>query len=471
MASVGMKNGSYFVRVVIDKTQTKIYTGLKDSREADRLADKIQRLADSKRNGMNLTESGLAEWVKKLETGNSKVYEKLVSLGLLEQKARPVTVGDICKHYVKRADKKHPWTQYHYEKTAARLCEYFGENKPVAEITTDDAYKFEEWFKTAPLNERTGNKPSRPLGEETVNREMKNFKSVFGYALKLGIIQFNPFAVIQVTNGGTTENKTYVSVQDVLDVIQAETTPLKWKVIIALGRFAGCRGACDLCELEWSDVIFSDAEKKIQGKITLKGKTAPGTIPLSPVLESLLREWQGAAFLENEDSQKLFPEIKEGTNVGTMTEKSIKRTGKEVWERPWYSLRASFCIDVMNLGLDPKTYSYLCRHSPQTALQYYQKYTEHRERTAGKSMASSPLWGAGAEKGSKNSMDSVKENAKPLAECRTLEDLKWGLKWGLAGVLKGALQGGAFNSLDVQKIREEINDVLENTLLEVTRIA
>lgn len=459
MASISLKNESFVVRIFLNGKQEKIYTGLKDRREADRLADKIQRLADSKRNEMNLAESGLADWVKKLESGNSKVYEKLVSLGLLEQKARPVTVADICRHYVKHSEKKAERTQKHYDNTAKRVMEYFGPNKPVAEITTDDAYSFEEWFRTAPLNTRM--KPARPYDFTTANRELKNVKSVFLYALKLGVIQFNPFAVIRIEKDGNSDNKTYVPAEIVLEVIQAETTPLKWKVILALGRFAGCRGACDLCRLTWDDVIFSDDGK--QGKITLKGKTACGTIPMAPVLENLLREWQGEAILQEIDSQKVFPDVTEETNAWTMTKKSIERAGKEVWRNPWYSLRDSFCIDVMDLGLDPKTYSQLCRHSVQTGLEYYQKYTEHRELNAGERMAKSPLWCDSGSAGATFGADSLLESGETLAEYRSLDDFLRGLKKGLLGVLKRGLQGGAFSALDLQRIKEEIDYTLENT--------
>lgn len=461
MASISLKNESFVVRIFLNGKQEKIYTGLKDRREADRLADKIQRLADSKRNGIRLAESGLADWVKRLESTNSKVYEKLVSLGLLEQKARPVTVADICRHYVKRAEKKAERTQKHYDNTAKRVMEYFGPDKPVADITTDDAYSFEEWFRTAPLNTRM--KPARPYDFTTANRELKNVKSVFLYALKLGVIQFNPFAVIRIEKDGDSDNKTYVPVEIVLEVIQAETTPLKWKVILALGRFAGCRGACDLCRLTWDDVIFSDDGK--QGKITLKGKTASGTIPMAPVLENLLREWQGEAILQEIDSQKVFPDVTEETSVWTMTKKSIEKAGKEVWRNPWYSLRDSFCIDVMDLGLDPKTYSQLCRHSVQTGLEYYQKYTEHRERNAGERMAKSPLWFDSGSAGATLGADSTQESGETLAEYRSLDDFLRGLKQGLLGVLKRGLQGGAFTALDLQRIKEEIDYTLENTAL------
>ncbi|MCR5162825.1 MAG: site-specific integrase [Thermoguttaceae bacterium] len=471
MASLDRKNGSFIVLISLNGKQKKIYTGLKDRREADRLAEKIQRLADSKRNEMNLTESGLAEWVKKLETGNSKVYEKLVSLGLLEQKEKVLTLADVCKHYLKRSEKRGERTQNKYERTVKLLYRYFGQNKPVAEITTDDAYVFDEWFKTAPLNTRTGKDPEtgkpnppRPYATYTINRELVNIKSVFGYALKLGVIQFNPFAVIQAGSDGDSDNKTYVPAPVVLEVIQAETTLLKWKVIMALGRFAGCRGASDLCLLEWGDIVFSDGDKK--GKITLKGKTKPGTIPLSPVLENLLREWQGEAILQEIDSQKVFPEINKNTNVWEMTKKSIEKAGKEVWLNPWYSLRDSFCIDVLDLHLDPKSYSHICRHSMQTAMKYYQKYTEHREKIAGVSMEKSPLWIDFGSVGDTFEVDPPQESGETLAEYRSLEEMKRGIKWGIVRGLNRGLQGGLFNVLDVQRIKREIIDMLENTALE-----
>ena len=462
MASISMKNGTWFVRIFIDGKQEKIYTGLKDEREAKRLADKIQRLADSKRNEMDLTESGLADWVKKLETGNSKVYQKLVFLGLLGQKARPVTVGEICRDYLKRAEKRKERTQGKYEKTVARLCEYFGENKPVAEITPDDAYRFDEWFRTAPLNTR--GKEAKPYSEFTANREMRNIKSVFAYARKLGRIPLDPFASVQSGACGDTENKTYVPAETVLEVIQAETTPLKWKVILALGRFAGCRGASDLCLLTWDDVIFSDDGK--QGKITLRGKTKPGTIPLSPVLENLLREWQGEAILRGVDSQKVFPEIDENSNVSEMTKKSILKAGKDVWENPWYSLRDSFCNDVLKHVKDVKTYEFYCRHSIKTALLYYQKVTEHRENEGAENLKESPLWLDSGSVGADLAVDGSQKSSGNPVNFNTLDEMFWGLKKGLLEGLNRGLQGGLFNAQDLQKIKEEIIYTLENTTLE-----
>lgn len=462
MASLDRKNGSFIVLISLNGKQKKIYTGLKDRREADRLADKVQRLADSRRNGLNLTESGLADWVNELESGNSKIYEKLVSLGLLGQKARPVTVGDICREYLKRAAKKKERTQTKYEMTVARLCDYFGENKPAAEITSDDASQFDEWFRTAPLNKR--GKKAKPYSEYTANREMRNVKSVFAYAKKLGRIPLDPFASVQSGACGDTENKTYVPAEIVLEVIQAETTPLKWKVILALGRFAGCRGACDLCLLTWDDVIFSDYGK--QGKITLRGKTKPGTIPLSPVLENLLREWQGEAILRGVDSQKVFPEINENSNVSVMTKKSILKAGKDLWENPWYSLRESFCNDVLKHIKDVKTYEFYCRHSIKTALQYYQKVTEHRESEGAENLKESPLWIDSGSVGDTFEADPPQESGETLAKYRTLDDMIRGIKWGIIRGLNGGLQGGLFNALDVQKIKREIIDMLVNTTLE-----
>lgn len=462
MASLDKKNGSFIVLVTIEGKQKKIYTGLKEERAADRLKDKIQALADARKNGLTDIEAGLADWVKKLETGNSKVYEKLVSLGLLEQKARPVTVGEICRDYVKRAEKRKDRTQVKYEKTVARLCEYFGENKPVAEITPDDAYKFDEWFRTAPLNKR--GKKAKPYEENTANREMRNVKSVFAYARKLGRIPLDPFASVQSGACGDTENKTYIKAEIVYDVIQAETTPLKWKVILALGRFAGCRGASDLCLLTWNDVIFSDDGK--QGKITLRGKTKPGTIPLAPVLEDLLQKWYLETTLRGIDSQKVFPEVDENSNVSEMTKKSILKAGKDLWKNPWYSLRDSFCNDVLRYVKDVKTYEFYCRHSIKTALQYYQKVTEHRESEGAENLKESPLWIDFGSVKADFAADGLQKSAGNPVNFSTLDDMIRGIKKGIIRGLNGGLQGGLFNALDLQKIKEEIIRTLVNTTLD-----
>lgn len=95
MASLDRKHVPYLIYVYIDKRQKKINTGLKNLREAERMAEHITKLENACKNGLTTLDADLAGWVNRLEKSNSKVYEKLVSLGLLEQKARPVTVADI----------------------------------------------------------------------------------------------------------------------------------------------------------------------------------------------------------------------------------------------------------------------------------------------------------------------------------------------------------------------------------------
>ncbi len=195
--------------------------------------------------------------------------------------------------------------------------------------------------------------------------------------------------------------------------------------------------------------------------MTLEGKTT-GNVPLHPVLENLLRDWFDRA---PEGVEKVFPEVNKISNINTNIKKSIRRAGYEVWKNPWYSLRTSFCNDVLESGVDLITYQHVCRHSMNTALKYYQKYHNGREKKAVEMLKNSPLWCESGSVGCSFSADGSQKNAGNPVNYSTLNEMFRGLKKGLLEGLNRGLQGGLFNALDLQNIKEEIINTLENATL------
>ncbi|MBQ2822700.1 MAG: site-specific integrase [Thermoguttaceae bacterium] len=396
--------------------------------------------------------------MNRLEKSNSKVYEKLVSLGLLPKKEKTVTVGDVCNMYLQFCKAKTEATEYKHEQAVKLVLGYFDTETPVKDITTDDALKFRRWVETAPLNSRS--KEAKPYSRFCVNRRVSAVKSIFHFAQnRLNLIPNNPFNIIESGPTGNTENKDYVSKEVILDVIE-KTGNLKWKLILAFGRFAGCRGASDLSLLTWDKIHWSSQEEI--GFVTLEGKTT-GNVPLHPVLENLLRDWFDRA---PEGVEKVFPEVNKISNINTNIKKSIRRAGYEVWKNPWYSLRTSFCNDVLESGVDLITYQHVCRHSMNTALKYYQKYHNGREKKAVEMLKNSPLWCESGSVGCSFAADGSQKNAGNPLKYSTLNDFQEGVKSGVVKVLNEVLQGVSFNVQDVQKIKEEIINMLENTTLD-----
>lgn len=143
------------------------------------------------------------------------------------------------------------------------------------------------------------------------------------------------------------------------------TDALKWRAIIALGRFAGCRGASDLHVLTWDKIRWSSAGEL--GSVLLEGKTKR-KIPFTPILEKALADWYDVT----PEGARVFPGMDKNTNTNNMFKKYAHRAGVEIPEaKPWYNLRKSFCTDIMGSGANLDEYRRICGHSPNVALNHY----------------------------------------------------------------------------------------------------
>ena len=378
MASVFKKDGGYTIQVCVNGKKRKI-GGFPNKRQAERLGEKLELLKVWRATGSDTPE--LAAWRADLEVNAPEMWDRLVDFGLLPKRTVRKTIQDLINALDQ--DVKHLGTWTHLKNTLRHLIRRFGADRHADSITPEEAYAFVEWYRKAPLNTRCGE--GKPYSPFKINRDIGIFKQLWNHGIRLGFVEKNPFANIRGGASGTAENKTYVPVSTVLEVIEAAPS-LKWKTIIALGRFAGCRGACDLCLLTWDDVHWSSANDP--GFIILRGKTRPGTIPLAPVLEALLRQLFDQAA---PGTVRVFPEFREGMNTHTVTKQAFDRCGYANVKKPWYSLRASFCNDVLESGVDLKTYQAICRHSTRTAMESYQQYHDGRLESTRETLANCGL--------------------------------------------------------------------------------
>ena len=370
MASVIKKGNGYYVKFSFQRQERKLY-GFTDRRIAERTGEKIEDLKTAVLSGVESPE--LTAWKQKLATDSPAMYDKLQGWGLVPERVQVFTVKDMAELWEEQAQQSSERTQYKHERHGKRLIEYFGADRPAGTITTTEAQQFLHWFSTAPLDTR--GKTPKAYSPATVGREIGNFKSVFGWAVKCGKLSFNPFLVLRGWEAKNTDSHEYVPVENVLQILDHMTISdsaekRKWRAIIALGRFAGCRGACDLFRLKWDEIRWSCAGEI--GAVTLSGNgknKKRGTIPLVPVLEQALSDWFDVA----PEGERVFPDVAEHSNTNTMLKKYARWADVVLPEqKPWYNLRKSFCTDLMKAtGTDLQTYSKLSRHSPKVGAEHY----------------------------------------------------------------------------------------------------
>lgn len=336
----------------------------------------INKLISSKKTGIESIDA--MEWALKLPR-DSYVRDALVRWKLIEDtRDRERTIRDICDHFQKRNVK--PLTLLVFKQVGQNLIDFFGENKCLRDITPLDATEFEHYLYTAARKKGGNDTAGAGLSRATVRKRIQRVRQYYIEARRLKWVDSNPFEGLE---GGNTVNQSrweYIPRETVLEVM-ANCTNLEIRARIGLMRFCGCRGESEFKCLEWnSDWIRWSADGKPgtvrlhRTKVENSGAYADTIIPMDAALEGALRD--------------LYDSVPPGTvkvftpraNPGVPIKKQFRRNGFEI--KNTYNLRKSFCRDLMEAGLDPKSYEYYSGHSLAVAMKHYQSWDELRAQKA-----------------------------------------------------------------------------------------
>ena len=370
------RKNSYRLSFLIDGNQRELYVHTQAEMNSVKLH--VKRLVSSKRTGAPCLES--EEWAAKLPR-NSNVRAFLIRWGLLgETSDRERTLKDLFNHFQSRGVKASTLETYNH--AFGNLFDFFGAEKLLRDITPKDATDFELYLRTAArrMNGQTENElVGSGLGKATVKKRIQRVRQFFLEARRLHWITDNPFEAVHGGNIANPEKWLYIPRETVLEVM-ANTADLQTRARIALSRFAGARGESEFDSLEWnSDWIQWSADGK-QGTVRLHRKKTEESgfsdtiVPMVPELEAVLRD--------------LFDRAAPGTvkvftphsNPGKVIKDQFIRNGFDIITP--YNLRRSYCRDLMEAGLDAKSYEYFAGHSLAVALKHYQSWDELRAQKA-----------------------------------------------------------------------------------------
>ena len=320
-----------------DRRRRTIRLGKVSKRQADTLCGLVERL-----NTANLTGAAPADAdARTLAALPDVTHDRLARAGLTEPRADAGThtLGPFLAAYL--ADRKDvkPNTRRHLSDASRHLLGFFGEGKPLAEVTPGDADDFRRHL-------ATGGKRGR--GPNTVNRHMGRAVQFFRHALRKGLIDRNPFEGQSVAVRSDKTRAAFVSRADAARVLDA-CPDAEWRLIFALARFGGLRCPSELEPLTWADVHWPDPSapdpRNRAGWVRVTSpKTAhhPGggerVIPMFPELLPHLR----AAFDAAPDGAlRVIPRADGGRNLGTQLKRIIRRAGLTPWPKVFQNLRST----------------------------------------------------------------------------------------------------------------------------------
>jgi len=214
-----------------------------------------------------------------------------------------------------------------YGHTRRTLVEFFGPDKPLAEITEYDA---EQWQRSLG---RQG------LSKATVRKRSANAKVFFNVAVRRRLIPSNPFLHIKSTSVANDERAYFISQEDTQKVLD-NCPDAQWRAIFALARYGGLRTPSETLLLRWEDLSWQESRMLVRSPKTehYEGKESR-VVPIFPELRPHLL----AAFEEAKPgSEYVITRYRQAnTNLRTQLQRILKRAGLKPWPRLFQNLRSS----------------------------------------------------------------------------------------------------------------------------------
>jgi integrase len=335
-------NGSYTIQLVCkDGKRRSIRLGAVNKKTANEVKLKVETLHALAITNLPL-DAETAQWVNGV---GDDLAAKLAAVGLIPPREAKA-LGAFLNAYLeqRRGDSK-PATAVTIQRVVTDLTAFLGATTDLRAVTVECAEGFKQLYQ------------GKKLAPATIYRRLKMAKMLFGHAVKLKLIDANPFADVKSKNHNPRERRHYVPAEDVRKLLDAANPT--WRTIIALSRFVGLRCPSEVLSLKWEYVNLATGRMVVHSPKTehLEGRSQR-VVPVFAALRPFLEEaWELAAPGEEcvvggsqGDKYRAKANGPNGwvnMNLRTTFEKLIVRAGLVPWPKLFHNLRASCETDLM----------------------------------------------------------------------------------------------------------------------------
>lgn len=362
MAAISKRpNGRYWVQFTApNKKRLTMRLGQVSKSEALQFKQNIERLLLHHELNAPL-DAGTLRWLGNLSLRHNK---QLAQYGLV--RARMSTLAELLDWFTDQLKKRKsaPSTLENFRVVAMNLQAKFGADRLLRAFHANDASAFAEYLEgSARVSNGTG------LAPATVSRRCRRAKEIFAQAVDQGWLAENPFQKIP-SRGEINEANEYFVPRDIANDLIEAAGDLRFRLILALVRYAGLRCPSEIRPLQWSWVDWENQTLRVYAPKTARyPKGSWRVLPLYPeVITRLNAVWDtvGAG-----DGDAMFPILpNSGTALRNRLEKICHRVGVEFWPRPFDNLRASCENDWLEEYPIHRVAAWM-GHSPKVALEHY----------------------------------------------------------------------------------------------------
>jgi len=291
--------------------------------EAFRL--RVESLIAAKKQNTSL-DGETAEWVGGLE---DEFHAKLTGIGLVTPRAPTVraTLGAFLDGYLGNRTDLKPNSRLVYGHTRRTLLEFFGLDKPLSEITEDDAAAWRAFL------------CEQGLSESTVNKRSGNAKVFFRVAVKRKLIASNPFIELESKSIANKARQYFLERKDAEKILAVCPNP-EWKLLFALCRYGGLRCPSEVLALQWSDVNWEQGRLLVHSPKTERHEGRESRV--IPIFPEILGPLQDVFDKAEEGSTWVITRYRQANqNLRTELQRILKRAGLKPWPRLFQNLRSS----------------------------------------------------------------------------------------------------------------------------------
>ena len=257
----------------------------------------------------------------------------------IPEKIEAAKLGASSDGYIEsRTDIKES-TGYNLKLVQGRLVEYFGNDKPIADISPADADAWRLW-----LLER--------LGANTTRRFCGRAKQFFRWAVRKRILTESPFGDMKGLNVQANKEREFFVDRQITQKVLDACPNAQWRLLFALARFGGLRNPSETLLGTWEDVnwerdrmtVHSPKTKRYEGK---ESRVIPIFPELRPYLEAVFNEKEAELGRPPSPADHIITEYRvKGINLRTQLERIVKRAGLKAWPKLWQNLRASRATEL-----------------------------------------------------------------------------------------------------------------------------
>ncbi len=323
MASISTDSrGNRIIQFVAgDHKRRSIRLGKIDMRTTREVAAKIDALNIARITSTKI-DRDLAEWLSKT---TDWLYGKLEATGLVDSRdaAKPApTLGAFVADFLAKREGAADGTLLSISTAANRLIEHFGADAPLDCITPGMADDWFLWMTT-----------TKKYSTATISRTVKHAKRIFRSAVRLEIINDNPFADLRAKKQTNDARKFFVSQATAYAVLNA-LPDAEWRLVFALSRFGGLRCPSEHLRLTWQDIDWERDRFRVNST-----KTGERWVPIF----TELRPYLASAFEHAADGAVNVVTRRRASaqRWGTLLERILAKAGIERWPKIFHNLRAS----------------------------------------------------------------------------------------------------------------------------------